>query len=121
YKTFYTRLEQDAREAGEISHTTGYGKEHYDEIGSLFRSLDFVAGLEMRFAEGRGPIVSGKCNKVEECEHTPFCDGCKVCSCLETHLWLCSNLLCDANTSDNNVTATTSTLHHTINSSSLAH
>ncbi|CAI0538975.1 unnamed protein product [Linum tenue] len=86
----------------------------------FFALLIFVAGLEMRFAEGRGPIVSGKCNKVEECEHTPFCDGCKVCSCLE-HTCGCAPTCCDANTSDNNVTATTSTLHHTINSSSLAH
>ncbi|CAN1310806.1 hypothetical protein LINPERPRIM_LOCUS28205 [Linum perenne] len=39
----------------------------------------FAAGMVMKVAEGRGPIVSFQCKTVLDC--TKFCKGCKVCGC----------------------------------------
>ncbi|CAI0627347.1 unnamed protein product [Linum tenue] len=54
----------------------------------FFALLFFTAGMELRVAEGRGPIVSFKCNEAVECSEWCRAAECHVCTCLN-HKCIC--------------------------------
>ncbi|CAI0627348.1 unnamed protein product [Linum tenue] len=55
----------------------------------FFALLLFIAGTEMRVAEGRGPIVSFRCSEAKECAGWCIAAECQVCAC-SNHKCICN-------------------------------